>query len=80
MKTPNDFFPTAPAADKLICGNGPRNEYAARAGWLPIMLIMQSQSPFVHADRVRLPVAFDGGRLAEDLERISGRDLGRSLP
>lgn len=36
------------------------------------MLIMQSQSPLIFADRVRLPVTFDGDRLAEDLERISG--------
>lgn len=36
------------------------------------MLITQSQSPFIFADRVRLPVAFDGDRLAEDLERIAG--------
>jgi hypothetical protein len=36
------------------------------------MLIMQSQSPLIFADRVRLPVTFDGDRLAEDLDRIAG--------
>jgi len=36
------------------------------------MLIMQSQSPLIFADRVRLPVSFDGDRLAEGLNRITG--------
>jgi hypothetical protein len=36
------------------------------------MLILQSQSPFIHADRICLPVAHDGDRLREDLDRISG--------
>ena len=36
------------------------------------MLITQSQSPLIFADRVRLPVAYDGDRLAEDLDRIAG--------
>jgi len=36
------------------------------------MLIIQSQSSFIHADRVRLGVTHDRERLREDLDRISG--------
>ncbi|WEJ99708.1 MAG: aspartyl/asparaginyl beta-hydroxylase domain-containing protein [Candidatus Sphingomonas phytovorans] len=36
------------------------------------MLVTQRQSPFIFADRLRLPVAFDPAGLRDDLERIAG--------